>query len=130
MLVVLLAGVLCCLYVSDTLLLAFNYRFYAANPPSAQLLLLTEASKFVLSACLEAWGQRGTTASRHAPEAAAGKPGAKQRDLPTARSVAEAATHAQPGASSLARAWAAIPASARAMLTFSVPALCYCGSAK
>jgi hypothetical protein len=49
MLVYLLSLVLCGLYASDTLIIAFNYRFHSVNPSSAKLLLLAESLKLAIS---------------------------------------------------------------------------------
>lgn len=137
MLVYLLAGVLCCLYASDTVLVAHNYRFHASNPPSAQLLLLAEAAKLALSTCLHAWERCGGgglagAGSRHAPQ---GQPSpvaaSKNQGLPTARSVAAAAVPGQQRPRRWAAlAWHCLPPAVQAVLAFSVPAVCYCATNK
>lgn len=45
------AGILCTLYAADTVLVAYNYRFYSYNPPSSKLLLLAEAVKLLVASC-------------------------------------------------------------------------------
>jgi hypothetical protein len=48
-LIYLLAGALCALYTSDTLLVAYNYRYHSINPPSSKLLFYAEALKLLLA---------------------------------------------------------------------------------
>lgn len=49
MLLLLLAAVLCLLYVSDSVLVAYTYRAYYSNPSSTKLLFLAAIAKFIIA---------------------------------------------------------------------------------
>lgn len=124
MLVFVLAFILCCLYTSDTVIISYCYRFYAHNPSSTKLLLLSEALKLAIASCLHLVERQthpgaaeqllGTSTSRPDLQRggsscckAAGQPGSYQHQK---------------------RTWPAH--AAWTLLVFSVPSLCYFASNK
>jgi hypothetical protein len=128
MLVLVLSFVLCCLYASDTVIIAYNYKFYAQNPASAKLIFLAEVLKLCIASSLY-WAE-GRTAAAAASDAELSD--AKQALCPAKPGPAEAlprfgkGDHSTKGAAaSILRYWSTLPDPVKALLTFSVPAVCY-----
>lgn len=120
------AVALCFMYITDTIIMAYNYRFYPGqNPPSSKLLFLAEALKLMMASCFYLMESKRSTRDYKAVDTYdTDKNGYKQQEavnwwlgLPMHRQCQTLPL--PPGW------WPAVKSWAKAMLVFSVPAVCY-----
>lgn len=126
-LIYVLAAALCSVYTIDTVIVAYNYRFFDENPPSSKLLFLAEALKLLTASSLLLLERRRSRGSYRDLEAD-DEPDQKHQHtdswwlgLPMRRQCCLA-----PHAVAVGRGWwLAVTAWAKGMLVFAVPAVCY-----
>jgi hypothetical protein len=115
------AALLIC-YTTDTVIVAYNYRFFSANPPSSKLLFLAELLKLCLATafCLterrraKDYRSVGTNDENHDKE-----PESWWLGLPMHRHCLAPKQQSGRGW------WLAVAEWAKGMLVFAVPAVCY-----
>ncbi|WIA14349.1 hypothetical protein OEZ85_002878 [Tetradesmus obliquus] len=105
-----LAAILCGLYATDTILVAYSYRTWSDNPHSSQLLFLSEGLKLFLATCL------------FLAENPAGRNGFSL--LPKIHPT-DKEQHAGLLPKSPLTKWEALLAKLKGVMLFAVPALCY-----
>lgn len=119
------AALLIC-YTTDTVIVAYNYRFFSANPPSSKLLFLAELLKLCLATAFfstedrrrakdyKCVGSNGTNDENHDKV-----PDSWWLGLPLHRYCLAPKQQSGRGW------WLAVAEWAKGMLVFAVPAVCY-----
>jgi hypothetical protein len=119
LLIYILAAALCVVYTTDTVIVAYNYRFFASNPPSSKLLFLAEALKLLTASSFYFWECRRARDYKAlgTDDTDGYKPRCGSWWLPS---------HLKCHQQQFGRTWwLAVAAWAKAMLVFAVPAVCY-----
>lgn len=118
-LIYVLAASLCAVYSVDTVIVAYNYRFFTQNPPSSKLLFLAEALKLLTASSLWLWELR-----RAKGQKTSDNDDTEQHKLLSGSWWPGLPMHS-PRQQAGRSWWLALTAWGKAMLVFAVPAVCY-----
>lgn len=118
---------LCFVYIVDTIIVAYNYRFYPGqNPPSSKLLFLAEALKLLMASCFYLLEKRRSPKESYRPVGAYDSAGNCYKQQEPVNWWLGLPMHRQCQTLQLPHDWRSdLKAGAKAMLVFSVPAVCY-----